>query len=219
MDCEATGNTLTTPGSNVSITGGTDTRWIGCRFDSAQGAGNGITINPTVTGRLSFINCEANLNTGTGWVFLTGSVMDVFLSECISSNNTIAAFSYAAGARVHCDGGNFTVWRTLTPQNSWANSGLGAVAQFVWRGNSVEVIADITPTLAASIVNGTTVLQFPASVTFNDQQFATMQDITNKAAQAQLTINTTGACNFQQAIGAVAVNDRCFVHAFIPADA
>lgn len=209
--CESTGNNA----GGWSITGGSDTRFTCCRADSNIGS-PGWSLNPTITGRVYFTNCEANLNGTTGWVFAGGVAMDYFLTGCIAAGNTGAAYSYAAGARVHCDGGNFTVWVALALSNGWANSGAGPAAQFTWRGSSVEVIADL---LAGTLAAGTGILTFPAAVTFSHAQQLVLTDITTRTAQGALNAGAAGVVSFFQGLGTVAAGDRCFLHGFLSADA
>jgi len=214
INSEFTGNT----NGGLDFTGGADTRFIGCRADS-NGSVPGWNLHPTQAGNLiEFTNCEANLN-GTGWVFNGGTTEHYFLSNCTANGNTVAPWSYATGAAVHCSGGNFSVWVPLTPNNNWANSGIGPNAAYCWRGSDIEIIADVTPTVAGSIVAGTGIFNLPSVAFPAHQQTLTIQDQTNRAAQAQLNVGTGGSCTFFQGIGAVAVNDRCAIHGFISTDA
>lgn len=210
-DTESTGNTL----GGWTISGGADTRFIGCRADS-NGSVPGWNLTPTSAGNvLSWTNCEANLN-GTGWVFNGGSAATYCLSNCISHDNTTAIYSYTAGAAVRTDGGNFTVWVPLTPSGGWANSGVGPNAKYAWRGSSIEVIADMT---AGTLTAGTGILSLPAAAFPAHAQSLVMKDLTTRSAQADINVGTGGGLTFFQAIGTVIAGDRCFLHGFISTDA
>lgn len=205
-DCECTGNSA----GGWSITDGADSRWTSCRGDSNGGV-PGWSVTLDTGANLQFTNCEATLS-GTGWEFAGNGGGTVCLSGCLQSGNT-TAYSYSGTSKVRCDGGNFTVWVALAPQNSWANSGSGPSAQYCWRGSSIEVIADLT---AGTLTAGTAVLTLPAIA---HAQTLTLQDITTRGAQAQLNVGTGGTAAFFQGIGTVAAADRCFVHGFVSTDA
>lgn len=213
VNCESTGNTL----GGWTITGGSDSRWIGCRADSNGGV-PGFSLTPTSSANvLSFIDCEANLN-GTGWVFNGSTAATYMLTNPIAHGNTTAAYSYTAGAAVRCDGGNFSVWVPIAPVNGWANSGVGPVAQYCWRGSSIEIIADLT---AATPISGagTVIFSLPGAASLAHPQQLILTDITTRTAQAALNVGIAGAVTFFQGIGAIAAADRCFVHGFVSTDA
>lgn len=212
-NCESTGNTL----GGWTITGGSDSRWIGCRADSNGGV-PGFSLTPTSAANvLSFIDCEANLN-GTGWVFNGSTAATYMLTNPIAHDNTTAAYSYTAGASVRCDGGNFSVWVPIAPANGWTNSGVGPVAKYCWRGSSIEVIADLTAPTPISGA-GTIIFSLPGAAALAHPQQLILTDITTRTAQAALNVGIAGAVTFFQGIGAIAAADRCFVHGFVSTDA
>jgi len=207
-DCESTGNGT---GGGWFVTDGADTRWTACRADS-NGSVPGFSVTVTGGANLQFTGCEANLN-GTGWVFAGSGSGNIRLANCIAAGNATAQYSHSGNSHVSTTGCDFNVWITVSPQNGWANSGVGPVAQYHWDGEDIVLIAEMT---AGTLTGGTGVLTLPG---ITSAQTLPLLDRTTRTAQAQLNYGTGGTLTFFQGIGTVAGGDACFVSARVPSDA
>lgn len=128
----------------------------------------------------------------------------------------------AADAVVAIVSGAAETWHSLTPGNSWANSGAGPDLQYRMVAsppNSVEVIGDLTP---GTITNGTVIATLPSGYVP-----ATTQTIpvvvpngtpTTPGAMRLAASSGTGTIICEQLSG-ITGSDRVAFHAFISLDA
>lgn len=111
-------------------------------------------------------------------------------------------------------------WHLITPQNSWADSGLGPNFQcriVTSPPNSVEIIGDLT---AGTLTNGTVIGALPSSHYFpaSNQQLMLVWPGTPPTSPGAGRFFVSTAGNIE-AEGLAGASGRCFVHGFISLDA